>query len=256
MMKTFHLFARPPRISVSSPGTSIAHSLAYSSWSKSKTSSVNPCRAPSGMATSRTGRSRLESHEAAAITWEMWYRLRLISGRWRIPHTVVTSPTAVYGAIMTRLLSLACAGVGLGTSAGGSDGRPNPFRIRRHIHVLHPQRRQRVHHRVHHRGRRGDGPRLGDTLGAEGIHGARRDDPIEIELGYLGRARDQIGEERRRFGGPVRRVGDLLQQRLAQPLGDAAVHLPLHQHGVHHVPAVVHGDVPDQLHEAGLHVHL
>src|SRR3954452_11758679 len=75
----------------------MAHSLAYVAWSRSKTSSVKPCRAPSGSSTRRTGRSRLDSHEAAAIRWLMWSRLRWISARLRTPRTVGIRPTAVYG---------------------------------------------------------------------------------------------------------------------------------------------------------------
>ena len=52
---TFHFRASSPIRSVSGPGMSIAHSRAYVSWSRSMTSSVNPCSAPSGTATSRTG---------------------------------------------------------------------------------------------------------------------------------------------------------------------------------------------------------
>src|SRR2546423_6122 len=45
---------------------SIAHSRANSTWSTSRTSSLKPCRAPSGMAMSRTGRSRLDRQAAGA----------------------------------------------------------------------------------------------------------------------------------------------------------------------------------------------
>src|SRR5262249_52859743 len=50
--------ARLPRASVSGPGMSIAHSRAKSTWSRSRTSSLKPWSAPSGIAISRTGQPR------------------------------------------------------------------------------------------------------------------------------------------------------------------------------------------------------
>src|SRR5215212_3632269 len=79
---------------------SIAHSFAKLALSRSSTSSLKAWSPPSGMAIRRTGRSRLESHEAALIRCEMWSRLRWISDRFRIPVTVGISPTAVYGSGM------------------------------------------------------------------------------------------------------------------------------------------------------------
>src|SRR6478752_2094932 len=76
---------------------SIAHSRANVTWSRSSTSSLNACRPPSGMATRRTGRSRLDSHEAALNNSAMWSRLRWMSARVRMPRTLGIRPTAVYG---------------------------------------------------------------------------------------------------------------------------------------------------------------
>src|SRR5712691_977339 len=77
-------------------------------WSRSNTSSVKPCSAPSGSSTRRTGRSRLDNHVAAAIRWLMCSRLRWISARLRTPRTVGIRPTAVYGSDMRALLPGAC----------------------------------------------------------------------------------------------------------------------------------------------------
>src|SRR5882762_2138414 len=54
---------------------------------------------------SRTGMSRLDSQDAALTRWERWSRLSLMSLRLRMPRTVGTRPTAVYGLIMRALLS-------------------------------------------------------------------------------------------------------------------------------------------------------
>jgi hypothetical protein len=65
MMKALYAFAIAPSASVSSPGMSMAHSRAKVAWSRSSTSSLKAWSAPSGNAMRRTGRSRLDSHEAA-----------------------------------------------------------------------------------------------------------------------------------------------------------------------------------------------
>src|SRR5215470_17570716 len=90
--------------SVSSPGMSIAHSRANVTWSRSSTSSLNACRAPSGNAMSRTGMSRLDSHDAAFTRCVRCSRLILMSPRLRMPRTVGIRPTAVYGLIIRSLL--------------------------------------------------------------------------------------------------------------------------------------------------------
>src|SRR4030095_14194501 len=104
MMNALYSFAILPRASVSSPGMSIAHSRANVAWSRSSTSSLKACSAPSGKAMSRTGISRLESHDAAFTRCERCSRLILMSLRLRMPRTVGMRPTAVYGLIMPRLL--------------------------------------------------------------------------------------------------------------------------------------------------------
>src|SRR5262245_46147514 len=54
---------------------------------------------------SRTGISRLESHDAACTRCDRCSRLILMSLRLRMPRTVGMRPTAVYGLIMPRLLA-------------------------------------------------------------------------------------------------------------------------------------------------------
>src|SRR5262245_34069921 len=105
MMNALYSFAIFPSASVSSPGMSIAHSRANVAWSRSSTSSLKACSAPSGKAIRRTGISRLESHDAAFTRCERCSRLILMSLRLRMPRTVGMRPTAVYGLIMPRLLA-------------------------------------------------------------------------------------------------------------------------------------------------------
>src|SRR5262252_2720308 len=104
MMKALYSLAILPSASVSSPGMSIAHSRANVAWSRSSTSSLNACRAPSGNAMSRTGMSRLDSHDAAFTRCVRCSRLILMSPRLRMPRTVGIRPTAVYGLIIRSLL--------------------------------------------------------------------------------------------------------------------------------------------------------
>src|SRR6266550_8231164 len=106
MTNALYSLAILPSSSVSSPGISIAHSRAKVAWSRSSTSSLNACSAPSGKAISLTGRSRLDSHDAAFTRCERCSRLILMSLRLRMPRTVGTRPTAVYGLIMRALLRL------------------------------------------------------------------------------------------------------------------------------------------------------
>ena len=74
----------------------MAISSAYLRCSQSNTSSVNPWSAPSGITISRTGRSRLESQQAAAQTSWRCSILAVICSRLRTPRTVGEMPTAVY----------------------------------------------------------------------------------------------------------------------------------------------------------------
>src|SRR5713101_134491 len=100
MMKQSHSRASLPSSSVSSPGISIAHSRANLAWSRSSTSSLKACSAPSGIASKRTGMLNPESQLAALVRCFKCSRLILMSLRERIPRMVGTRPTAVYGLIM------------------------------------------------------------------------------------------------------------------------------------------------------------
>src|SRR2546425_10020245 len=97
MMKASYSRAIFPSSSVSSPGMSMAHSRANFTWSRSSTSSLKACSAPSGNAIRRTGMSSAESQLAAFTRCFRCSRLILMSLRRRIPRTAGIRPTAVYG---------------------------------------------------------------------------------------------------------------------------------------------------------------
>ena len=109
---------------------------------------------------------------------------------------------------------------------------------------------QRVDDRVVDGRDRPDRAGLADALGAEGVDERRRLHRHEVERRQLGR-RDHgvVGE----VGGPRLAVGvvvHLLEQRLGDALGDAAVHLAFRQQRVDERAGVVDGDVLAQPHRS------
>src|SRR6266851_10075606 len=92
-----------PRASVSSPGMSRAISSTYFSWSQSNTSSVKPCRQPSGTQIKRTGKSMALSQTAASISSEMCLILTATSERFLQPRIVGCKARAIYCSIMVPL---------------------------------------------------------------------------------------------------------------------------------------------------------
>ena len=61
------------------------------------------------MQINRTGRSMLDSQDAALTMCEMCSRFQLISSRRRIPRIVWINPTAWYGSIIATLLECLAA---------------------------------------------------------------------------------------------------------------------------------------------------
>ena len=74
--------------------------------------------------------------------------------------------------------------------------------------------------------------------------------------GQLGRRRERVPDEGARQRIAVLAVHDLLVERLPDPEGDAAVHLPVRDERVDQRPRVVDRDVPCELDLAGLGVDL
>src|SRR5262245_16661444 len=86
-------------------------------------------RAPSGMARSRTGISRLDSQNAALVRLLRCSMLCLMSSRWRMPQNVGMSPTALYGSIIVSPMSSS-------RSRSGRDGRQSGERHRQLLLVV------------------------------------------------------------------------------------------------------------------------
>src|SRR5438094_10148513 len=76
-----------------------AISSTYFSWSQSNTSSVKPCRQPSGTQIKRTGRSMALSQTAASISSEMCLMLTATSERFLQPRMVGCRARAIYCSI-------------------------------------------------------------------------------------------------------------------------------------------------------------
>src|SRR5690242_15977121 len=146
---------------------------------------------------------------------------------------------------------------GYGRRRGCSgDGAPHAFGFERHIDVVHAQGRQRIAHRVDHAGRGGDGAGFAHAFYTHGIHVRGGDGAVEDELRNVNRLGHGIIHQRTGDGLAIFVVDHLFIQSLAQALGDAALHLAIHQQGVDDVAAVVHGHVFLDLRFASFGVHL
>ena len=118
------------------------------------------------------------------------------------------------------------------------------------------ERRQRVEHRVGDRRRRADGAGLADALDPERVHRRRRHGVAEDVVGDVVRARQRVVHE---FTGQELAavvVDGLLEQHLADRVGDAALHLALDDQRVDQRAAVVDRGVLGDLHLAGVAVHV
>src|SRR5262249_19025202 len=98
--------------------------------------------------------------------------------------------------------------------------------------------------------RRPDGGRLADALGTERMVRRWRDGLGGLPARGLHRRRHQVVHETAALHVAVLVVADLLEQRRREAHGEAAVDLPVDDHRVDDVPAVVDGDEATDLHHA------
>ena len=97
----------------------------------------------------------------------------------------------------------------------------------RHVELRHAERRQRVDRRVHHAGGMPMQPASPTPLAPSGLSGDGRARLLDLDVRHVGGARDRVVHQRAGQELAVRVVDDLLHQRLAQALGEAAVELAL-----------------------------
>src|SRR6266851_8194213 len=138
-----------------------------------------------------------------------------------------------------------------------SDRAPQFFGRRRQRDWRGADRGEGVVDRVHHRRDRADRAGFADALNAERVLVGRGYVLPELEGAEIVGARHAIilerpGDELTALGV----VDQVLQQRLAEPLDDAAVDLPLAQKRVQHVADIVDRAVARERHLAGLAVDL
>src|SRR5690606_29048263 len=126
----------------------------------------------------------------------------------------------------------------------------------RHGDVVDAEVAQRVHHGVDHRGGGGDRAGLADALDAERVGGRRRLRAVGADVGQVRRPRDVVVDQRAAGEVAVGVVHGPLVEGLGDALGDAAVHLAVHHHGVDDLADVVDGDVVADADAAGLGVDL
>src|SRR5829696_8505352 len=136
------------------------------------------------------------------------------------------------------------------------DRLPHLPRRGRHVYVLYPVGRERVHDRVYDRGRRPYGPRLADALHAHLVGGGRRNRPLQGVVRELWRARDQVVDHRARRQVAFLVVDRLLVEGLRDALRYSTVQLPVDDCRVDDGSAVVDAEVVSDLHEPGLRVYL
>src|SRR6185312_17198529 len=119
------------------------------------------------------------------------------------------------------------------------DGLPYAPRLHRHLEVPDTDARERVDGGVDDRGAGRDRARLADALDPERVRGGWRDGARRVEARQLGRRRDHVFDERAREDLTALVVDRLLVEGLRDGLRDAAVHLPVDDHRIDHVAAVV-----------------
>src|SRR3954452_24722378 len=112
----------------------------------------------------------------------------------------------------------------------------------RDVDVAHPEMPQGIDDGVRDGRRRPDGGRLPHPLGADRMMRRRRDGLAGLPRGHLDRGRDEIVHERAGHVVAELVVGDLLVQRWREAHRQSAVDLPVDDHRVDDVAAVVHRD--------------
>src|SRR5205085_4087694 len=91
---------------------------------------------------------------------------------------------------------------------------------------------------------------LADSLRPERVVRRGRGGLVQLPVRRLHRGGNEIVHEASALDVAVLVVGDLLEERGRHAHREAAVDLPVDDHGIDDVAAVVHGDEPTDLHHA------
>ena len=168
----------------------------------------------------------------------------------------IDAPLAFERAAAERpvLPRLALAGVGAGARQRRAVGQlPDAVERKRQFDVLAPER---IGGGIGKRGGREHGTAVAHAFGAGPVRGRGRRDVADREFRHLRRGRAKIfregaGDE---VAGTI--VHQFLVQRRAEPVGEAAVNLPLDDHRIEHRAHIVDRNVFHDLHPAGRAVEL
>src|SRR5262249_32288805 len=141
---------------------------------------------------------------------------------------------------------------------GGLDGLPHALGRERHgLDVIDAQRGQRVHHGVDHGGGGGDRAGLAGTLHPHGVDRGGRDRAVGlVQRKHVGLGHRVVHHAARHELAGFTVVHGAFPERLSHALRDAAVNHAVHDHGVDDVADVVHRDVAQDVHLAGVTVDL
>ena len=117
------------------------------------------------------------------------------------------------------------------------------------------QGEQRVGYGVHHRWQGADRAGFSRSLNPEGIGGRRNHVEAGLEIAQVASARQAVihersGQELARLG----IVGDLLHERLADALGEAAVNLPFQEQRIENRSEIVDHDVTQKYRRSGFRI--
>ena len=138
----------------------------------------------------------------------------------------------------------------------GAQRRADALRRRRHFVDLDAEQRERVVDGVDHRRRRADGAAFAEALGLGNRVRARRLHVVQLDRRHLARGRRHVVGE---IGGEDAAglvVDDFFEQRVADALGDAAMHLALGDHRIDDAAGVLRDQILLDRDLAGLDVHL
>src|SRR3989337_1960995 len=121
---------------------------------------------------------------------------------------------------------------------------PEPRGRQRHVEMRDPERGQRVDGGVDDGGRDADAAGLAHALGPERVARRGRAGLLDQDVRHLVGARNRVVHERAGQELAVTVVDHRLEERLPQPLGEAAVKLALGKERVDHGARVVHPHQP------------
>ena len=136
------------------------------------------------------------------------------------------------------------------------DGAPDLLCGVWHVEVADAQRAERIDHRIRYGSGGCDRAGLADALDAEWVDRRRGHRLIQLEGRQPRRPRERVVHHRAREQLAVVAVDRAFPQRLADPLGDAAVELAVDDHRVDLLADIVHGDIANQVHHPRLLVDL